>query len=62
MGWKGCGRKRSWPDFRQACYPEFCLDGPMETAKACDRIATLELRDLNPGHTECETGKLPIRT
>jgi hypothetical protein len=31
MNWKGCGRKRSWPNLRY--YPGICLEGLRKTTK-----------------------------
>jgi hypothetical protein len=54
MNWKGCGRKRSWPNLRY--YPGICLEGLGKPRKTSVMIASL--RDLNLGPPEYEAGVL----
>jgi hypothetical protein len=46
MNWKGCGRKRSWPNLRY--YTGICLEGLRKTTKTCPS------RNFNTGPPECE--------
>jgi hypothetical protein len=52
MNWKGCGRKRSWPNLRY--YPGICLEGLRKTTKNLSQDNRSPGRDLNPGPPEYE--------
>jgi hypothetical protein len=54
--WKGCGRKRLWPNLRY--YPGICLDGLSNTTKILSQDSRSPDRDLNPKPPECEAGVL----
>jgi hypothetical protein len=45
MNWKGCGRKRSWPNFRY--YPGIFLEGLKKTTKNLSQESRFAGRDLN---------------
>jgi hypothetical protein len=60
MNWKGCGRKRSWPNLRY--YPGICLEGLTKTTKNLSQHSRSPGRDLNPGPPEYEAGVLTTRT
>jgi hypothetical protein len=56
--WKGCGKKRLWPDLR------LCAIICLERLKITIKIRIQDSRslgwDLNRGSTECKAGMLPI--
>jgi hypothetical protein len=54
MNWKGCGRKRSWPNER--CYFGIFLEGLRKTKKNLSQDSWSPGRDLNPGPSEYEVG------
>jgi hypothetical protein len=56
MNWKGCGKKRSWPNLRY--YPSICLEGLRKTTKNLSQDTRSPVRDLNPGPPEYEEGVL----
>jgi hypothetical protein len=63
MNWKGCGRKRSWPDVRY--FPGICLEGVRKTTKYLSQDNRSLGRDLNLGPPEYEAGVLttqPLRS
>jgi hypothetical protein len=49
INWKGCGRKRSWPQLRD--YPSICLEG---LRKTLSQDSWSSGRDLNLGPSEDE--------
>jgi hypothetical protein len=59
MDWKGCGKKRSWSDFRY--YPGIYLDGLRKTTKDLSQDSRSPGRDFKPGPAEYEVGVLIIR-
>jgi hypothetical protein len=60
MNWKGCGRKRTWPNLRY--YPRMCLEGLRKTTKHLSQDSRSPGRDLNPGPPEYEAGVLTTRS
>jgi hypothetical protein len=60
MNWKGCGRKRSWPNLRY--YLTICLDGLRKTTKYLSQDGQSPGLVLNPGALEYETGMLTTRS
>jgi hypothetical protein len=52
MNWKGCGRKRSWPNLRY--YPYICLEGLKKTMKNLIQHSRSLSQDLSPGLPEYE--------
>jgi hypothetical protein len=59
MNWKGCGRKRSWPNLRY--YPDICLEGLRKKTKNLSQFIRSPGRDLNPGPPEYEAEVLTTR-
>jgi hypothetical protein len=59
MNWKGCGRKRSWPNLRY--YPGTRLEGVRKTTKSLSQDSRSPGRDLNPGPAEYEARVLTTR-
>jgi hypothetical protein len=59
MNWKGCGKKRSWPNLR--LYPRICLEGLRKTTKNLSQDSRYPGRDLKPGPPEYEAGALTTR-
>jgi hypothetical protein len=59
MNWKGCGRKRSWPNLRY--YPGICL-GLRKTTKNLSQDSRTPGRDLNPGPPKYEARVQTIST
>jgi hypothetical protein len=59
MNWKGCERKRSWPNLRY--YPSICLEGPRKTVQNLSQDSWSPGRDLNPRPPEYEAGVLTTR-
>jgi hypothetical protein len=54
--WKGCGRKRSWPNLRY--YPGICPEGLRKRMKNLSHYSRSAGRDLNMVRTEYEAGVL----
>jgi hypothetical protein len=50
--WKGCGRKRSWPNLKY--YLGIGLEGLRKTTKNLSQHSRSPGRDLNPGPPEYE--------
>jgi hypothetical protein len=63
IGWiinsKGCGRKRSPPNF--GYYPGICREGLRKTMKNLSQDTRSPSRDLKPGPPEYEAGVLTTR-
>jgi hypothetical protein len=59
MNWKGCGRKRSWPNKRH--YPGIFLEGLRKSTKNLSWDSRSPGRDLNPGPPEYKAGVLTTR-
>jgi hypothetical protein len=55
MNFKGCGRRRSWPNLRY--YPDICLEGLRKTTKLSQNSRALA-RNMNLGPPECKAGVL----
>jgi hypothetical protein len=53
---EGCGRKRSWPNYRY--YPGICLEGLRTIMKNIRQDSRSPGQDLNPGLPEYEAGVL----
>jgi hypothetical protein len=53
MNWKGCGRKRSWPNLRY--YLGICL-GLRKTTKNLSQNSQALGKDFNSGSSEYEAG------
>jgi hypothetical protein len=49
MNWKGCGRKRSWPNLRY--FPSICLEGLRTTKNTVSQDSQSPGQDLNLGPT-----------
>jgi hypothetical protein len=60
MNWKGCGRKRSWPNLRY--YSGICQERLRKTTKNLSQDSRSLGRDLNPGRPEYEAGVLTTRS
>jgi hypothetical protein len=59
MNWKGCGRKRSWPNLRY--YPGICLEGLREnTENLSDNRRSLG-PEMNSGSPKYEAEVITIR-
>jgi hypothetical protein len=56
INWRGCGRKRSWPNLR--AYSDICLEGLRKTTKCLSQNSLYPCRDLNLGHPEYESRML----
>jgi hypothetical protein len=58
INWKGCERKRSWPNLRHC--PGICLDGLRKTTKNLGQDSRSPGPDLNLGPPEYEAGVLTL--
>jgi hypothetical protein len=54
MNWKGCGRKRSWPNFM--LLSRYLLGGTEKNTKTLSQDSRSPGRDSNAGPPENETG------
>jgi hypothetical protein len=59
MNWKGCGRKRQWPNL--GYYLSIYREGPKKTMRNLGQDNGFPGRDLNPGPPEYEAGVLTTR-
>jgi hypothetical protein len=59
MSWKGCGRKRSWPNFK--ALSRHLSTGTEEKTENLSQGSRSTFRDLNPGPPECDAGVLTTR-
>jgi hypothetical protein len=59
MNWRGCGRKRSCPNFKY--YTGICLEGLTKTMKNLSQDSRSPGRDSNPGPPEYYAGMLTTR-
>jgi hypothetical protein len=56
INWKGCGRKRSWPNLRY--YPGICPERLRKTTEILSNDSQSPSSDLNLGPPEYEGGVL----
>jgi hypothetical protein len=56
MSWKGCGRKRSWPNFKYYC--SFCMERFRKLLKLSSMVIDVEIRKGTFRH-EYQSQKLP---
>jgi hypothetical protein len=59
MDWKGCGRKQSWPNWRQ--YHGVCLEGLRKTTTNLNQDSQSPGRGLEPGPPKYEAGVITTR-
>jgi hypothetical protein len=61
MKWKGCVRKRSWPNFKVGYYPGIPLEVLRKITKNLSQDGRCSGRDLNPAAPEYKAGMLKTR-